>query len=45
LWAIESFIPMDGKVLRLLQAVVIICLVVWLLRVFGVINLWPGSPF
>jgi len=44
LWLIESFIPMDAKVLRLLQAVVIIALVVWLLRVFGVINLWPGSP-
>jgi len=42
LWLIESFIPMDAKVLRLLQAVVIIVLVVWLLRVFGIINLLPG---
>ncbi|HKO49680.1 MAG TPA: Thivi_2564 family membrane protein [Polyangiaceae bacterium] len=42
LWLIESFIPMDAKVLRLLQAVVIIALVVWLLRVFGIINLLPG---
>ena len=42
LWLIESFIPMDRKVLRLLQAVVIIVLVVWLLRVFGIVNLLPG---
>jgi len=42
LWLIESFIPMDAKVLRLLQAVVIIVLVVWLLRVFGIVNLLPG---
>ena len=42
LWLIESFIPMDAKILRLLQAVVVIVLVVWLLRVFGIINLLPG---
>ena len=42
LWLIESFIPMDAKILRLLQAVVIIVLVVWLLRVFGIVNLLPG---
>ena len=43
LWLIESFVPMDAKVLRLLQAVVIIVLIVWLLRVFGIINLWPAA--
>ena len=42
LWLIESFIPMDAKILRLLQAVVVIVLVIWLLRVFGIINLLPG---
>jgi hypothetical protein len=42
LWLIESFIPMDAKILRLLQAVVVIALVVWLLRVFGIVNLLPG---
>lgn len=45
LWAIESFIPMDAKVLRLLQAVVIIVLILWLLRVFGIINILPGLNF
>lgn len=42
LWLIESFIPMDAKVLRLLQAVVVIVLIVWLLRVFGIIDVFPG---
>jgi hypothetical protein len=42
LWLIASFIPMDPKILRLLQAVVIIVLVVWLLRVFGIVNVLPG---
>jgi hypothetical protein len=45
LWLIESFIPMDAKILRLLQAVVIIVLVIWLLRIFGIVNLLPGSHF
>jgi len=45
LWLIESFVPMDAKILRLLQAVVIIVLVVWLLRVFGIINILPGVGF
>ncbi|MEO6600140.1 MAG: Thivi_2564 family membrane protein [Polyangiaceae bacterium] len=45
LWLIESFVPMDGKILRLLQAVVIIVMVIWLLRVFGIINILPGLNF
>ena len=45
LWLIESFVPMDAKILRLLQAVVIIVLIIWLLRVFGIINLLPGAHF
>jgi Na+-translocating ferredoxin:NAD+ oxidoreductase RnfA subunit len=45
LWLIESFIPMDAKILRLLQAVVIIALVIWLLRVFGIINILPSARF
>jgi hypothetical protein len=45
LWLIESFIPMDAKILRLLQAVVIIVLVLWLLRVFGIINVLPAAHF
>lgn len=36
LWLINTYIPMEGRVKKILNIVVIICLVVWLLRVFGV---------
>lgn len=38
LWLINSYIPMDGKIKNILNAVVVIVLVIWLLRAFGVIN-------
>jgi hypothetical protein len=37
LYAINSFIPMDEKVKKILNLVVILALVVWLLRAFGVL--------
>jgi hypothetical protein len=36
LWLVNSYIPMDAKIKRILNIVVVIVLVVWLLRVFGV---------
>lgn len=36
LYAINSFIPMDATVKKILNAVVVIALIVWLLRAFGV---------
>ena len=36
LWLINTYIPMAGPVKSLLNAVVVIVLVVWLLKVFGV---------
>lgn len=36
LWAINAYIPMDPKIKQILNIVVIICVVLWLLRVFGV---------
>lgn len=42
LWAINNFIPMDGKVKSILNAIIIIALVVWLLKVFGIIDLLGG---
>jgi hypothetical protein len=42
LWAINNFIPMDGKVKSILNAIVIIALVVWLLNVFGILNFLSG---
>lgn len=38
LWLINTYIPMDGKIKNILNIVVVICVVVWLLHVFGVIN-------
>lgn len=38
LWAINTFIPMDGKVKTLLNVVVIIVLIFWLLSAFGVVD-------
>jgi len=38
LWLINAYIPMDGKIKKILNIVVVICVVVWLLSVFGVIT-------
>jgi hypothetical protein len=35
LWLVEKYVPMDSTVRYILRAVVIIILVVWLLKVFG----------
>ena len=36
LWLVERFIPMDATIKKLLVAVVVIILIIWLLGVFGV---------
>ncbi len=38
LWLINTYIPMDGKIKQILNIVVVICVIVWLLHVFGVLN-------
>ena len=35
LWLINRFIPMQGTIKGILNGVVVICLVVWLLRISG----------
>jgi hypothetical protein len=35
---INRYIPMAGSIKSLLNGVVVICVVIWLLQVFGVIN-------
>jgi 1-acyl-sn-glycerol-3-phosphate acyltransferase len=35
---INSYIPMDGKIKGILNAVVVICVVIWLLYAFGIIT-------
>ncbi len=36
LWLVNAYIPMDGKIKRILNIVVVIVVVLWLLNVFGV---------
>ena len=38
LWLVNAYIPMDGKIKKILNIVVVICVVVWLLFAFGVID-------
>ena len=38
LWLVNTYIPMDGKIKQILNAVVVICVVVWLLTAFGVLG-------
>jgi hypothetical protein len=38
LWLVNTYIPMDGKIKSILNAVVVICVVIWLLFAFGILN-------
>ncbi len=38
LWLINRFIPMAGSIKSILNAVVVICVVMWLLSVFGLLH-------
>lgn len=38
LWLVNTYVPMDGKIKKILNVVVVICVVIWLLVAFGVIN-------
>jgi hypothetical protein len=35
LWLVNSYIPMDGKIKKILNIVVVIALIIWLLKAFG----------
>jgi len=38
LWLVNSYIPMDRKIKNILNIVVVIVLVIWLLKAFGVLS-------
>ena len=38
LWLINTYLPMDGKIKSILNAVVVIAVVIWLPQVFGVMG-------
>lgn len=37
LWLVTTYIPMDATIRKIIVAVVIICVVLWLLNIFGVL--------
>jgi hypothetical protein len=39
LWLVNTYIPMDGKIKTIFNVVVVIIVIVWLLKVFGIFNL------
>ena len=38
LWLINSYIPMQATIKKILNAVVVIAVIIWLLTVFGLID-------
>ena len=38
LWLVNNYIPMDGKIKKILNIVVVVCVVVWLLYAFGILG-------
>ncbi len=38
LWLVNRFIPMEGTIKSILNAVVVIAVVLWLLNIFGVFH-------
>lgn len=37
LWLINNYVPMDGKIKSILNAVVVIVVILWLLQAFGLL--------
>jgi len=37
LWLMETYIPMDATIKRIIQAIVVIVIVIWLLQIFGLL--------
>lgn len=42
LWLINNYIPMQATIKGILNAVVVIVVIIWLLRVFGVLSSLSG---
>ena len=38
LWLVNTYIPMDGKIKKILNIAVVVVVVFWLLNVFGVLG-------
>jgi hypothetical protein len=42
LWLINSYIPMQANIKKILNVVVVIVVILWLLKVFGVLGTMSG---
>ena len=38
LWLVNAYIPMDGKIKKILNIVVVIVVILWLLSAFGILG-------
>jgi hypothetical protein len=38
LWLVNAYIPMDGKIKKILNIVVLIAVVLWLMQAFGILG-------
>jgi len=38
LWMVNTYLPMDAKIKKILNIVVVIAVVLWLLRAFGILG-------
>jgi hypothetical protein len=38
LWLVNTYIPMDGKIKRIVNIVVVVAVVLWLLSAFGILG-------
>jgi hypothetical protein len=38
LWLVNAYIPMDGKIKKILNIVVVVVVILWLLNVFGILG-------
>lgn len=41
LWMINTYVPMDAKIKNILNIVVLLAVVLWLLKVFGLLSKLP----
>jgi hypothetical protein len=42
LWLVNDYIPMDSKIKRILNIVVVVALIIWILKVFGLLSFLRG---
>lgn len=38
LWAVNTYIPMDSKIKKILNVIVVLVVVLWLLQAFGILG-------